>query len=472
MKRLLSLVLVNILLITSILSQNKSEIKIKIHNFNDSILLLTSYYGDKIRLVDTAQLEHDSYTFNYDSTLPGGIYMAVSSKKTKLFEFIVNGEKKISFTTDTSAFVQKMKIKGSEENKVFLDYVKFNEKIFKDSKQYSDKLREGNLSPDKKKIINAKIDSLSKISAEYKLDIINNKKHLFVSKLLASMRDVQIPDEILHSKDSSATYKYYKQHYWDNLDLSDSRFLRTPMLDKKLTDYFDKLVLFQPDTVIKEIDFLISKTKSSSDAYSYMLWRWIKEYQNPKYMGFDKVFVHLVEKYFENPEFTIENNSESVKKTLVDRKNKVKPLILGNKAPDLILIDTAGNYTSFAPINNKYLLILFYDYECGICKKEIKYLTENMPKWKLDIGVFAVNVNGDLEKWKEDLEKKGITHWHNVNGTRSVTADFHDLYDIYGTPVIYLLDENRKIIAKRMGAEQIKDIIERHEKSKTKNTSN
>jgi len=43
----------------------------------------------------------------------------------------------------------------------------------------------------------------------------------------------------------------------------------------------------------------------------------------------------------------------------------------------------------------------------------------------------------------------------NVNGTRSITANFHDLYDIYGTPVIYVLDNKKNIIAKRITAEQL-----------------
>ncbi|PLX04685.1 MAG: hypothetical protein C0595_02480 [Marinilabiliales bacterium] len=466
MKRLIGLFYLLILLTINTLAQDNQKIQINIDHYKDSSLLLTSYYGNKIRLIDTSYSNNGKFTFDYDSMLPGGIYMAVSKQKTKLFEFIVNGEKKVIFHTDTSEYIQNMKIKGSKENTTFIDYVKFNEGIFRQSKKINDKLEK--FKEDKELEIKLKhqLDSLTKVSIDYKLNLIESESELFVSKLIASMQDVKIPEKILESKDSSYIYRYYKQHFWDNLDLSDSRFLRTPMLDKKVKEYFDKLVLIHPDSVINNIDLLINKARKSRDNYSYLLWHFIQEYQNPKYMGFDNVFVHLVESYFDNPDYNITNNTPSVRKTLKERSDIIKPLLLGSKAPDLILIDTAGAYTSFNHIKNNYLVILFYDYECGICKNEIKYLTENMPAWNYDVGVFAVNVNGDLNKWKEFIAEHKIQNWNNVNGTRSVTADFHDVYDIYGTPVIYLLDENRKIIAKRMGAEQIVSIIERNEKNK------
>jgi thiol-disulfide isomerase/thioredoxin len=466
MKHLSSISFLLIILSISGLAQTKQKIQIKIDNYTDTSLLLTSYYGDKIRLIDTAYSKKGNFEFKYSEPLKGGIYMAVSNKKTKLFEFIVNNEMDQSFTTDTSAYIEHMKIKGSKENKTFFKYVLFNEAVYKQSRTLSSKLQKTGISEKQKNKYKHQLDSLNGISVDYKVNLIKSKPDLFVSKLLKSMQDPEIPENIRATKDSTYIYRYYKSHYWDKLDLSDSRFLRTPMLDKRIKEYFDRLVVFQPDSVIKEIDLVISKTKQNEEVYSYLLWHFVKEYQNPKYMGFDKVFVHLVENYFTQPAYNIENNSESVKKTLIDRSNKIKPLLLGSPAPELILIDTAGAYTSFSHLKNKYVVILFFDYECGICKKEIKYLTENQGDWKYDIGIFAVNVNGDLDKWKEFIKEKNIGSWTNVNGTRSVTQDFHDIYDIYGTPVIYLLDEKRNIIAKRMGADQIISIIERTEKSK------
>ena len=445
------------------LSQNKESIHININNYSDTILMLTSYYGDKIRLVDTAFSTKGRFEFNSDKSFPGGIYMAVSSSKTKLFEFIVNNETKPILSTDTISFVKNMKTKGSAENKIFFEYVKFNENSFKQSKILYDELKNTKPSQENYKELVATIDSLNRVSINYKLKIIEENPKLFVSKLLNSMRDFEVPDSIKSKNDTAFIYRYYKNHYWDYIDLSDTRFLRTPIFDKKVNEYFDRLVSFQPDSIIKEIDFVLEKAKGSKENFSFLLWKFLSEYQNPKFMGFDKVFVHLAEKYFQNSDYEIENASESVRKSIVERAEKIKPLILGSKAPDLILIDSSGNYVSFNHMSNKYIALLFWDYDCGICKREIKYLQANMADWNFDIGIFAISINGDLDKWKEFVVKNEL-NWMNVNGTRSVTKDFHDLYDIYGSPVIFLLDENRNIVAKRMGAEQIPEIIERIER--------
>jgi hypothetical protein len=109
--------------------------------------------------------------------------------------------------------------------------------------------------------------------------------------------------------------------------------------------------------------------------------------------------------------------------------------------------------------------VLFWDYDCGICKKEIAELEVLFNSKTIDLQVYSVCVNGDLEKWKKTINDRNMG-WINVNGTRSATPDFHDLYDIHGTPVIYLLDREKKIIAKHISAEQIPDLIKNLEKGK------
>jgi hypothetical protein len=82
---------------------------------------------------------------------------------------------------------------------------------------------------------------------------------------------------------------------------------------------------------------------------------------------------------------------------------------------------------------------------------------------KYDFEVFAISTNADMEGWKEYIRNNGLD-WVNVNGTRSITHNFHDLYDIYGTPVIYVLDNKKSIIAKRINADQLKLVFENDSK--------
>ena len=443
-------------------ASDQYEIKMNIDGYQDSVLLLTSYFGKKINLIDTAySIKPGEFIFTGSKKLPGGIYMAVSMDKKKLFEFIIDDNQKFSFRTDTSNYMLNMKVKGSKENKVFYSYLKFNEKQYRLNKALLRTIDSLTTLSEETDHLKSSLDSVNNQTIEYKLEIIKNNQGAFVSNLLVAMRDVEIPDSIKESTDSTLSYKYYKEHFWDYFNLSDERLLRTPMFMRKVDQYFDQLVVFHPDSVISAIDTIVYKSRPSNEVVGYLVWHFISEYQNPKFMGFDKVFVHLVDEYFSKEQIT--NTTPSILTSLQERSVKLKPILLGKSAPNLLLIDTSGSLRSFRTISSNYTVLFFWDSDCGICGKEITELKKlyNIPEY--DVEIYSINVNSDLEGWKKALIEKQIPGI-KVNGTRSATKDFHDLYDIYGTPVIYVLDKDKKIIAKRIGANKIEEFIKNYEK--------
>jgi hypothetical protein len=235
------------------------------------------------------------------------------------------------------------------------------------------------------------------------------------------------------------------------------------LLAKKVDRYFQQLVIVHPDSVIDEIDKVIAKARPSKEVVSWLVWHFVSEYQNPKYMGFDVVFIHLADEYFKKED--ILRATPSVVESIVDRAEKMRPLTLGSPAPNLILIDTSGQYKSFNTLTNQYILLFFWDYDCNNCKRELQDLKEFLAVTNYDIGVFAVSVNADLDKWRSSIVERDYD-WTNVNGTRSVTEDFHDLYDTHSTPAVFLLDKDRNIIAKQISVSQLNRFLENYEKLK------
>jgi thiol-disulfide isomerase/thioredoxin len=447
----------------SLQAGGKLNLKIKIKNYADTSLLLTSYHGNKVKLIDTAFVTKSGYfIFEGENLLPGGIYMAVSPGKKKLFEFILDKDQRFSITTDTTNYALGVVVKGSENNRIFYDYLKFNEQQYQASKFLKEQLPSASDDSEERKIILSRIDSINKRLSDYKIKIIHAYPDLFAAKLFTAMREVEIPDSISGSNDSTLAYRYLKQHYWDYFDLSDARLLRTPLLSARVNRYFEQLVFVHPDSVIAAIDMVIGLARPSEEVVGYLVWHFVSVYQNPKYMGFEKVFIHLVDAYFSKE--TIVNTSPSVLQSLKERADVLRPLQLGEQAPYLSLIDTNNVFRSFREINSDYLVLLFWDYDCSFCKKEIKQLQQIYKSSPFDFEIFAINVNGDHDKWKKVVRERGIEQWVNVNGTLSQTPDFHDLYDVHGSPVIYLLDSKKRIIAKRIGADQIVPFLENYEK--------
>ncbi len=84
------------------------------------------------------------------------------------------------------------------------------------------------------------------------------------------------------------------------------------------------------------------------------------------------------------------------------------------------------NHRSFHILTSKYIELFFWDYDYGICKKEISKLEELFNDKQFDFEFFVINVNADLKVWKQSLMEYDFS-WINVNGTRSVTEEFSSL---------------------------------------------
>ena len=53
-------------------------------------------------------------------------------------------------------------------------------------------------------------------------------------------------------------------------------------------------------------------------------------------------------------------------------------------------------------------------------------------------------------------------NWINVDGPRTLTGDYHEQYDITTTPVIYILNRKKEIIAKHLGVDQIAQFLKNY----------
>ena len=101
------------------------EIRIKITGLRDSLVHLANYYGDKQYLKDSAKVDAaGNVLFKGAEPLPGGIYLFVFPNKT-YFELLVDKEQKFSMECTMGQVIETMKVKGSTDNQLFYDYLKF-----------------------------------------------------------------------------------------------------------------------------------------------------------------------------------------------------------------------------------------------------------------------------------------------------------------------------------------------------------
>lgn len=447
------------------------ELSFKIPEIKDTLIYLANYYGPKQYYKDTAEVDaNGNFTFTGDEPLPGGIYSVVLPDKQSYFEFIIN-DQKFYMETSKDDLIGKMKVKGSEENETFYNYLKFVNEKQKESKEVRDKLAE-----DKdNKELKEKSAAIDKEVRDYKLKIMNEHPEWLVSKIFKASQDPDVPEApILENgrPDSTFKYRYFKEHYLDGIDFSDERLLRTPVLHNKVDYYISKLTVQVPDSINKEADVLASKAKANKEIFKYVVHHITNKYERSKIMGMDAVFVHMAENYYMNGLAHWVDSAQLAK--ITDRASTLSPLLVGKKCPNIILQDTTEkNWVNLHNVNAEYTVLYFWDSGCGHCKKATPKLKKIYDHYKNEgFAVYAVGTEFENGDWKKYIIKNNL-NWINVSDNPEInknaakyfqyttleSLNFRQTYDIFSTPQIYLLDKDKKILAKRLSMEQLDDIL-------------
>ena len=476
-------------------AQSGYEITINLKNAPDSIAYLTYYQFDKTLIKDTCtSIKNDKIIFKGKGKLDKGIYSLVSQGKAIYFDFFIDeNTQNLELKTEASQNIGKeLTALNSPLQNDFFRYVQFINQQNKDFQTYKqttnlatkkDTLALNNKQKDIEKSIN---DFEEKFIVEHKGTYIADVMNLKVEKLLKD-----IPKASNGRPDSIRVYQYYKNHYWDNVDFKDDGTIRNPFFNNKIKRYFDSVVLTHPDSVCVEIDKIMEKTKPGSVTYMLLLAHLTYKYETSKIMGFDKVFVYMSDNYFKTGKANGIYDDNDVVQKIIKRADKLKPLLVGATAQDLFMIraedfpklkamgfEDAKNseemtnvyyknvdqvskmYVKLSDVKAEYTVLVFWDVDCGHCQKEIPILLEqynDLLKEKKDVKVYSVYMQHEGDKYLKYIAENKLP-WINVyDGAHYNNAV--EKYDVYSTPVIYILDKNKVIKAKRIDAGKVKNFI-------------
>lgn len=466
-------------------SQNKPfKLKMKINGMQDSACYLLNYYGSKMYYNDTAQFNSEGVViFTKNEKPKGGLYIVYTGGK-RLFELIINNENYIELETDTIDFLGKMTVKKSAENKLFFNYLNFLSAKQKGAVPLRNKLQAKGTSDKEKTTINQKLADVGVEITDYRSNIINKHKDLFISVFFKTMNEDKTPEFENIKNDSTrrlVKYEHYKSHYFDGIDFSDDRINNTPLYHNKIEKYFKSVAFPNPDSVIKDVDLIIGKAKANDELFKYTTYYLLSTYEKSKIMGMDAVFAHIGLNYYTH-DLAFWSDSSQIEK-IQDKARKLSPLLLGQKAINLSLLDTSGNkWESLHNIKAKYTVLVFWDPDCGHCVKELPKLSHTVDSLKktLDIKVFSVSSNHN-EEWKKFIrdnkidfvnvavpveaysDQKKATQFIVDGHTDLKSLNYNKTYDIFSTPQIYLLDKNKMIVGKKLDSGLLKQVLNKEE---------
>ena len=215
----------------------------------------------------------------------------------------------------------------------------------------------------------------------------------------------------------------------------------------------------------------------NKDMFKYMLHHMTYASESSKIMCMDKVFVNLVNAYYRTG--MVDWLAEDKLDKILERADDLKFTLCGNRPPNITLPDLdQQEFQSLYDIDAKYTLICIWESTCGHCKKEMPKLERIYKEWQpRGLEIFAIGNDFEPEPWQEYVREKELTDWVHVsdnpliNAQDSATAliyggitnieslNFRTTFDVYATPKMFLLDEDKNILAKQVGAVQLAEIL-------------
>ena len=476
-------------------AQSGYEIKIDLKNYKDNLAYLAYYQFDKTFIKDTCSaIQNGKIIFKGSSKLDNGIYALVSKQKVLLFNFFIDDE------------TQKLELKSNAAEDFAEDVVALNSDRQNDFLKYIQHLGKQNnafMTFQKQNVLRTKQDTLSLIEkqlgfekniAEFERNFLDRNKGTYIGSVLnlkieRTLKDVPIAAN--GRPDSIVAFNFYKNHYWDEVDFKDDAVMRNPFFFGKLKKYFDTAVSTNPDSISVALDQFLVQAQTNSLLYKSMLAYFTNTYETAPIMGYDKVFVHLADRYFKTGKAVGIYNDESVIKKVIDRAEKLRPLLIGATAQDLLMIKAqdfskmkvmgfedakssaeitklyyknlnsiSKMYVKLSEVKAKYTILVFWDPDCSHCQVEIPILLESyneMIKQNIDVKVYSVSMEYEGDKYLKFIADHKLS-WINVyDGARINNTS--QKYDVNTTPIIYVLDQNKIIKAKRISAHQVPEII-------------
>ena len=445
------------------------NLKVTVHGLRpDSLCFLANYFGDKQYLQDSTKADANGVViFQKPEQMPRGIYLFVMPGK-KYFEVVLDTIQEFQMESDIGDIIRNMKVTGCPENEYFYNYLRF---IDGASNEIEDLKRQQTAAKDDSvltKSIKEKMTLVDNKVKDYKNAYMKDHPEAFMSKVFKTSQDPTVPPTPLlpnGAKDSTFAYRYFKAHYFDDFDFSDARFLRTPLLNSKLEYYFKNLVYQIPDSIITESNWLVEKARADKEVFKYMVWYLTYKYELSNIMGMDAVFVHMVDSYYRTGQAYWVDSTVLYK--MLDKATVLKPILLGKTCRNIILEDTSGVYQNMYSLKNQYVILFFWDPDCGHCKAAMPKMIDLYEKYKSkDVEIFAICTEAEVDKWKKFIQEKNLK-WINVADPHFKTNVRHE-FDITSTPQIFLLDKDRKIICKKVDVEHLGDFLDHMFKEKVK----
>lgn len=468
MKKIVTLALLALLLVGSAVAQSY-KITFLPQKSKCERYYIGQHFRDKFNIVDSTSIANGQIVFE-GKKLTNGVYALLNDQKKKMFDFVIDDSRKFSIQFDSTFSNKGMVVKGSRANELMFEYMSKMDYGRSQSREIN------NLKKTDTAQARIKMEALGKEMEGYIANYHKNNERYIFGRLIKMFDNIDVPKEIPAGSNETNLQewqaRYYRTHYWDNVDFSDHSLIYTPQMFDKLNYYFFGLLYYQEsDTITRYADLILHKIEKDSTWMRYFL-----DFITPKYeratknVGWDQVFVNLVQNYYLQGKcpWATEADLYSKRKTI----EYLSASLIGAIGQELFMADTnqspdPKDWISSHRFPQRYVVLWIWDPDCHHCQEqseELKILYDSLAAaGNKRFEVYAVGYESDVNKWKNYVRKHNFP-FVNVGGS-NVNIDYQEAYNVHGAPTMIILDADRRIIMnKTIPAKNLMSFFDRYEK--------
>lgn len=396
--------------------------------------------GNQAYTVDTA-IKNGAFTLNFPAEAEPGTYRLVYAvpEEDFYFDVLYNGKEDVQLKFDSEKGVS---FTASKENRIFDAYFKeinAAKQAFIDFYQ-SEK---------------ADKDAFSKLT--HRLQSAQNgyedaSEDLLAHHFIAANRPY-IPSGYETGK---MYWQHKKDRYFEHLDLNDAVLQSSAFLTDKLGNYVftavstEKKSKAETQKVLQEnIDKVASELKGTDAAYRFHIFHtfYTKATANEFYATAD----HILDTYLK-PLAEETGNQKTVDDIEVQSR-----LQIGAIPPEITWLDGSTTKTLSEMAGADCYILIFWSSTCSHCLHEIPPLHEKLKQYP-DTQVIAVGLEDGKENWEKESAK--LPDFVHVLALDHWDSEYAKIYDIHKTPTFFILDADKRIIAKPESDKEVVKYLE------------
>jgi thiol-disulfide isomerase/thioredoxin len=430
-------------LIFLVKAEKTFKVKGCIKNLPVNTVYLESYRGSGHKVIDTAMVTNGCFDFYLADTAHAGIYSILLNPNREAYVRILFNSENIEFHSRNDQLLDSMTFTSSAENQLYYEYSKLVTKTTRRIELLNKLLPLYSREEKAYTVFEKEIHQLNSSTEEDVNEMLKDNPNTLFTHMIGAQMPAHPP------ADSRPTDKveYMRRHFFDRFDFSYDPLIFTDVIPSILRNYLalyerkDFTQTEQELSYLTAINDVLEMSKGNPEMYGFIIQELLTIF---RFGDYDIMGAYITENYMLGDKCPGVVQAQD-QKTKIE---KIRRVSIGKSAPEIILTDILGKEFRMTWLPNEYVLVVFWATTCSHCTKMLPDLAKIYKQCNdSSFAIVACDLDMDRKRWSDFLAG-GTYPWVNLNDPKGWQGKAPDDYNVTATPMFFLLNRERKIIAK------------------------